>query len=97
MAQVEVTIQIRNMLGDGSSVMRSPVYCCCESTAVEKSNPGLTSCRVFFYPPLGYAYVVWRTKSSHGDVERVGDDEEEGVDRAERSPLLSRNSGRVLG
>ncbi|KAL1797346.1 hypothetical protein ACET3X_003952 [Alternaria dauci] len=47
---------------------------------------------VFFYPPLGYAYVIWRTKSSHGSGEGG-----EGLNREERSPLLSRTSGRTLG
>ncbi|OAG18204.1 hypothetical protein CC77DRAFT_1096782 [Alternaria alternata] len=47
---------------------------------------------VFFYPPLGYSYIVWRTKSSHG-----GGEGEERLNREERAPLLSRTSGRVLG
>jgi hypothetical protein len=52
---------------------------------------------VFFYPPLGYSYVVWRTKSSHGDLAYVGDNGEDGEDGEERAPLLSRSSGRTLG
>ncbi|KAG9190595.1 hypothetical protein G6011_08683 [Alternaria panax] len=52
---------------------------------------------IFFYPPLGYSYVVWRTKGSHGDIAHAGDDGENDVDREERAPLLSQASGRTLG
>jgi hypothetical protein len=52
---------------------------------------------VFFYPPLGYAYVMWRTKSSHEDVYDNEDGSEAGFAASERAPLLPQERGWSAG
>ncbi|KAF1940820.1 hypothetical protein EJ02DRAFT_423665 [Clathrospora elynae] len=47
---------------------------------------------VFFYPPLGYAYMVWR---ANGGIEELSAGSEERSDRAERTPLLAQESDRA--
>ncbi|KAF1830821.1 hypothetical protein BDW02DRAFT_572657 [Decorospora gaudefroyi] len=52
---------------------------------------------VVFYPPLGYAWVVAKSKRNHDDVGRANDGGEEAAEPTERAPLLSQEGGRTLG
>lgn len=52
----------------------------------------LTFCRVLFYPPLGYAFFVWKLERNQENLGSAGDDGAEERERTERTPLLSQEN-----